>query len=92
MSAAQVADSVTIAQLARAAAAQFVREARKGNDPMRYRLDLYRKVDVPDRAIASLERAHAVAVRISVICESMLFEEDAATTSVVIRPASLPSP
>ena len=84
------ADALTVAQLVRVAAAQFVREARRGADPMGFRFDLYRQVEVPDRALRTLGRAHLVAVRIKITCESMLFES-AETTSKIISPASLPS-
>jgi hypothetical protein len=83
-------DGLTIAQLVRVAAAQFVREARRGADPMGFRFDLYRQVEMPDRALTVLNRAHLVAVRIKVTCESMVFEGPAAS-SAVIPPASLPS-
>jgi hypothetical protein len=82
-------DGLTIAQLVRVAAAQFVREARRGADPMGFRFDLYRQVEVPDRALTVLKRAHLVAVRVKVTCESMVFEGSA--TTAVIPPASLPS-
>jgi hypothetical protein len=82
-------DGLTIAQLVRVAAAQFVREARRGADPMGFRFDLYRQVEVPDRALTVLKRAHLVAVRVKVTCESMVFEGPA--TTAVIPPASLPS-
>jgi hypothetical protein len=82
-------DGLTIAQLVRVAAAQFVREARRGVDPLGLRFDLYRRVEVPDRALTVLNRPHLVAVRIKVTCESLLFEGPA--TTAVIPPASLPS-
>jgi hypothetical protein len=82
-------DGLTIAQLVRVAAAQFVREARRGADPLGFRFDLYRQVEVPDRALTVLKRAHLVAVRVKVTCESMVFEGSA--TTAVIPPASLPS-
>jgi len=87
-SAKQQQDRMMFAELVQAAAGQFVRQARIGNDPTRFRLDLYRKVDVPDRAIATLKRRHAVAVRISITCESMLFDGEAGATSVVLPPTA----
>jgi len=83
-------DGLTIAQLVRVAAAQFVREARRGTDPLGLRFDLYRRVEVPDRALTILKRPHLVAVRIKVTCESLLFE-GAGVAGTVIPPASLPS-
>jgi|HubBroStandDraft_4_1064222.scaffolds.fasta_scaffold56286_5 hypothetical protein len=82
-------DGLTIAQLVRVAAAQFVREARRGADPLGFRFDLYRQVEVPDRALTVLKRAHLVAVRVKVTCESMVFEGPSITA--VIPPATLPS-
>jgi hypothetical protein len=71
--------------LARLAAAQFVRQMRAGDDPRQFRLDLARKVMVPDRALTTLGRAHAVAVRIRVTCESLVFDKDG-TTSLIVPP------
>jgi hypothetical protein len=73
--------------LAQIAAGEFVRQMRKGEDPKNFRLDLYRQVEVPDRALKTLGRAHSVAVRIRVTCESMLFEAGGAA-SIVIPPAT----
>jgi hypothetical protein len=82
-------DGLTIAQLVRVAAAQFVREMRRGADPVGLRMDIYRKVEVPDSALTILKRAHVVGVRIKVTCDSLVFEGPAPTA--VIPPASLPS-
>jgi hypothetical protein len=82
-------DGLTIAQLVRVAAAQFVREMRRGADPIGLRMDIYRKVEVPDSALTVLKRAHVVGVRIKVTCDSLVFEGPA--TTAVIPPASLPS-
>jgi hypothetical protein len=82
-------DGLTIAQLVRVAAAQFVREMRRGADPVGLRMDIYRKVEVPDSALTILKRAHVVGVRIKVTCDSLVFEGP--TTTAIIPPASLPS-
>jgi hypothetical protein len=72
--------------LARLAAGQFVRQLRAGDDPKMFRLDIHRKVSVPDKALATLGRAHAVAVRIRVTCESILFEKDDQAALVIPPP------
>jgi hypothetical protein len=77
-------DGWTVAELCRTAAGQFVRQARHGNDPTKFRVDVRRKVEVPDKAIATLGRAHSVAVRISITCESMLFDHGRDATAVLL--------
>jgi hypothetical protein len=86
LAAATISDDVTLAKIVQTAAGQFVRQARVGNDPTRFRLDLYRKVEVQDRAISILGRKHAVAVRISITCESLLFDRGEKTATVVLPP------
>jgi hypothetical protein len=76
-------DRMMLTEIVQAAAGLFVRQARIGNDPTRFRMDLYRKVAVPDRVLAALGRQHAVAVRVSITCESMLFDRDGSTSAVL---------
>ena len=78
-----MAQEPEVDNLARLAAAQFVRQMRAGDDPKQFRLDIYRKVMVPDLALATLGRTHGVAVRIRVTCESLLFDKDDATALVI---------
>lgn len=81
-------DRVTVVGLARIAAAEFVRKARIGDDPRDFRIDLYRQVEVPDRAVSMLGRPHSVAVRIKITCESMLFDGAGQTMLVVPAPSA----
>jgi hypothetical protein len=83
MSTADRNDALTIGQLVRVAAAQFVREARKGTDPVGLRFDIYRKVEVPDSALTILKRAHVVGVRVKVTCDSLLFESTGAAGAII---------
>jgi hypothetical protein len=78
-----VAQNPEVDALAQIAAGEFVRRMRKGDDPKSFRIDLYRRVEVPDRALTTLGRAHCVAVRIRVTCESMLFDQ-----TLVIPPSA----
>lgn len=78
-------EGLIVADLMSMAAAEFVRRVRLGEDTSEYEVDLYRHVDVPDKALATLNRPHRVAVRLKVTCESMLFDRGP-MTSVVIPP------
>jgi hypothetical protein len=78
-----VAQNPEVDALAQLAAGEFVRQMRQGEDPKAFRIDLYRRVTVPDRALATLGRAHDVAVRIRVTCESMLFD-----STLIIPPSA----
>jgi hypothetical protein len=73
--------------LAQIAAGEFVRRMRAGEDPRKFRIDLLRQVSVPDRALKTLGRHHAVAVRIRVTCESLLFDKDG-SAALVIPPST----
>jgi hypothetical protein len=77
----------SVSDLCHAAAVEFVRQARAGEDPRRFRLDLKRRVEVPDRALTILGRQHSVRVRIKITCESMVFDRpEVGTASIVIPP------
>jgi hypothetical protein len=83
------AATAQVDELARAAAGEFVRAARRADGPNAYRIDLYRQVEVTDRALATLGRTHRVAVRIKISCESLLFEPQAGGASIVIPPEAV---
>lgn len=76
-------DGLMVADLMKMAAAEFVRRARKGEDMSGYEVDLSRLVDVPDKALTTLNRPHRVAVRLKVTCESLLFDRGPVTSAVI---------
>ncbi len=75
-------DAMSVVELCRRAAGQFVREAREQKDPCGFRFDISRSVQVPDKKIEILGRAHTVGVRITVRCESLLFEGVGSATKI----------